>query len=89
MFDSVGETCPVPMGCGFEGEEHIKLVRTPVLHINHAIGILTCVDLAKGRSSQSKLDWWKTIASNISTLARPEMVEMMELDENEWQQKIR
>ena len=31
MFDSVGETCPVPMGCGFEGEEHIKLVRTPVL----------------------------------------------------------
>ena len=31
MFDSVGETCPVPMGCGFEGEEHIKLVHTPVL----------------------------------------------------------
>ena len=75
MFDSVGETCPVPMGCGFEGEEHIKLVRTPVLHINHEIGITTCVHLAKGRSSQSKLDWWKTIASNISTLASKEMVE--------------
>ena len=30
MLDSVGETCPVPMGCGFEGEEHIKLVHTPV-----------------------------------------------------------
>ena len=68
LLDSVGKTS-LPMACSLEGEEHIDLFGAPD-EFRMILGDEHIQHLAEGSSSQSKLYWWKTMASNISTLGK-------------------